>query len=65
VRPSAANHEELAADSLGAVGEDHEVDLDLNRHLTRTNPRAPGRITLLGATNGGRILSVALDLTSD
>ncbi len=36
-----------------------------NRHLTMPNPRAEGRITLIGATNGGRILSVALDPTND
>lgn len=36
-----------------------------NRHLTKPNPRAEGRVTLIGATNGGRILSVSLDPTDD
>ena len=36
-----------------------------NRHLTRPNPRKEGRITLVGETNGGRVLSVALDPTAD
>lgn len=36
-----------------------------NRHLTRANPRAEGRITLIGETNGGRVLSIALDPTRD
>ena len=36
-----------------------------NRHVTKPNPRAEGRITLIGETNGGRVLSVALDPTLD
>jgi uncharacterized DUF497 family protein len=36
-----------------------------NRHLTMPNSRAEDRITLIGATNGGRVLSVALDPTHD
>jgi uncharacterized DUF497 family protein len=36
-----------------------------NRHLTKPNPRAEGRITLIGQTNGGRVLAMALDPTSD
>jgi uncharacterized DUF497 family protein len=36
-----------------------------NRHLTMSNPHAEGRITLIGVTNGGRVLSVALDPTHD
>lgn len=36
-----------------------------NRHVTFTNPRGEGRVTLVGETNGGRILSVALDPTRD
>ncbi len=36
-----------------------------NSHITMSNPRAEGRITLVGRTNGGRILSLALDPTDD
>jgi len=36
-----------------------------NRHLTMPNQRAEGRITLIGQTNGGRILVMALDPTDD
>ena len=36
-----------------------------NRHLTMANSRAEGRITLVGVTNGGRVLSVSLDPTND
>ena len=36
-----------------------------NRHLTTANPRGEGRITLLGETDGGRILAIALDPTDD
>jgi len=34
-----------------------------NRHLTMPNPRAKCRITLVGVTNGGRVLALALDPT--
>jgi uncharacterized DUF497 family protein len=36
-----------------------------NRHITVTNHRSPGRITLIGETNGGAILAIALDPTLD
>lgn len=36
-----------------------------NCHITVLNPRAERRITLIGRTDGGRILSMALDATED
>lgn len=36
-----------------------------NRHLTMANPRAEGRITLIGATNSGRVLAISLDPSDD
>ena len=37
----------------------------LNPRRIRANPRRPGRIEIIGRTNGGRALVVALDPTDD
>jgi hypothetical protein len=43
-----------------------EVDQMLrNRRYVRPNRRAPGRISIIGRTDGGRVLELALDPTSD
>jgi uncharacterized DUF497 family protein len=56
------NEEHLAGHGISAA----EVRQMLgNRHLTMSNDRAEGRITLIGQTNGGKVLAIALDPTDD
>jgi hypothetical protein len=62
---------EVALDKLGARGiSAHEAEqLPRNRHVTARNPRAGGepdsRRLLIGVTDGGRALTLVIELTVD
>lgn len=57
-----ANVEKLADHGIEAW---EAAELIWNCHVTRPNPRSVGRVSLIGVTNGGRHLMLALDPTDD